>query len=191
MLSLLLARIAHTTALNDHDRELCAQAFEPFSLPKNNVTEAAGRVPGHLYFIATGYLRLYFAAESGAEATTHLGGPGEFLTPFLPFIHQQPAPESLASITAVAGLRVSWGRLRALIDASEAFKAFSLLIFEQAMGAAGQRANSLATRSAAQRYADLHAARPDLLLHVPVQYLASYLGIERESLSRIRRQAIR
>ena len=190
MLASLFAVIARTVALSEADQALCAQVFQPVAVPRNTVLEAAGAVPAHLYFIVDGYLRLYYQDERGDEATTALASGGEFLTPFLSFIHQRPATESLAAITACDVLRIAHPHLKQLIAASPAFQQFSLLIFEQAIAATAHRADSLATRAAGQRYRDLLAARPDLLLHVPVQYVASFLGIKPESLSRIRRQLI-
>ncbi len=190
MLSKLVAVIGQTVALGEQDQALCAQYFQSVSLRRSTVVETAHAVPQHLYFIADGFMRLYYADERGDEATTHLGAPNEFLTSFLSFIHQRKAMENLASITACQALRIARPHLVALIDASEAFKQFSLIIFEQAIAATERRANSLATPSAEQRYRQLLAARPDVLLHVPVQHVASFLGIKPESLSRIRRQAI-
>ncbi|GAA4361914.1 Crp/Fnr family transcriptional regulator [Hymenobacter saemangeumensis] len=190
MLPQLLDLISRSGNLSPADIALCERYFQPLAVKKNTVVQAAGTVPQYLYFLGTGYMRLYYADEQGSEITTHLGLPGDFLTPFLSFIHQQPAPESLAAITACEVLRIAHADLAALIAGSEAFKQFSLLIFEQAMGAAARRANSLATLSAEQRYRLLLAQHPAVLLHVPVQQLASYLGIKPESLSRIRRQVV-
>ena len=190
MLDNLLALIALTSPLSEVDAALCQQYFESATLRKNQVAEAGGSVPRYLYFVGTGYMRLFYPDERGNEVTTHLGLPQEFITPFLAFIHQQPAPENLAAITDCEVLRIRHANLAALIAASESFKQFSLLIFEQAMGAAARRANSLATLGAEQRYRQLLAQHPDVLLHVPVQLVASYLGIQPESLSRIRRQVI-
>ena len=190
MLSQLIDVISRTAALNERDIALCARAFQPVSFKKNTVVEAAGQVPQHVYFIAAGFMRLYYTDERGNEATTYFGAPNEFLTPFLSFIHQQQAPENLACITACEALRISRPAMAALIEASVAFKTFSVTIFEQAIAATGRRADSLATLNAEQRYRQLLAARPDLLLHVPVQHIASFLGIKPESLSRIRRQSI-
>jgi len=190
MLASLFAVIARTVALSEADQALCAQFFHPLAVPKNTVLEPADAVPTHLYFVVAGHLRLYYQDERGSEATTALASGGEFLTPFLSFIHQRPAAESLATITACDVLRIAHPHLKQLIAASAAFQQFSLLIFEQAIAVTARRADSLATRSASQRYQELLTTRPDVLLHVPVQHLASYLGIKPESLSRIRRQAI-
>jgi CRP-like cAMP-binding protein len=188
MLNQLLAALSQTSAFTEADTALCRQYFEFQTLKKGAVVEAAQQVPAHLYFVADGYMRLFYVDEQGDEVTTHLAGANEFLTPVLGFIHQQPATEALASITICKVLRITRPNLAALIEASEVFKKLSLGIFEKALAATEQRADSLATRSAAQRYHHLLAARPDVLLRVPVQHIASYLGMKSESLSRIRRQ---
>ncbi len=190
MLTSLIAVISRAVVLSEADEALCGQFFQPLAVPRNTVLAAAGAVPSHLYFVVDGYLRLFYQDERGDEATTTLASGNEFLTPFLSFIHQRPASESLASITACEVLRISHPHLKQLIEASAAFQQFSLLIFEQAIAATARRADSLATHSAAQRYQQLLADRPEVLLHVPVQQVASFLGIKPESLSRIRRQLI-
>jgi CRP/FNR family transcriptional regulator, anaerobic regulatory protein len=188
MLPALLAALARFGPVHATDETACRHYFKPLALRKNTVLEAAGQVPRHLYFINTGYLRLYYPLENGNEATTCIGSPGNFLTPFLSFVHERPALESLATVSASEVLRITRPELHSLIDTSAAFRAFSILIFEQAISVAEQRAYGLATRTATERYAHLLATRPEVLRHVPVHHIASYLGITPESLSRIRRQ---
>jgi CRP/FNR family transcriptional regulator, anaerobic regulatory protein len=77
-----------------------------------------------------------------------------------------------------------------LIDKSENFKKFSLIIFEQAIASGSKRADELATLNAEQRYIKLLEQQPEILQNIPIQYIASYLGIKPQSLSRIRRQII-
>ena len=50
--------------------------------------------------------------------------------------------------------------------------------------------NDLATLTAEQRYVKLVKESPNIIKHVPLKYIASYLGIKPESLSRIRREII-
>ena len=52
------------------------------------------------------------------------------------------------------------------------------------------RANDFATLTAEQRYKKLIAEQSQIVQNVPIQYIASYLGIKPQSLSRIRRQSI-
>jgi CRP-like cAMP-binding protein len=87
-------------------------------------------------------------------------------------------------------LRITNANLKKLIDESENFKKFSLIIFEQAIFSTANRANDLATLNAEQRYKKLIDKQPQLIQNIPIQYIASYLGMKPESLSRIRRQII-
>ncbi|RSK36077.1 Crp/Fnr family transcriptional regulator [Hymenobacter metallilatus] len=167
---------------------LCQQYFEPIVRGKNEVLEAAGKVPGYLYFLNRGYTRLFSTDENGRTSTSYIGVPGTFFTSFLSFVQQQPAPDTAVCATDCELLRITGPHLRALIQASEAFKQFSLLIFEQAMALTAARAHDLATRSAEQRYQKLLSEQPGILQHLAMQDIASYLGMQPESLSRIRRQ---
>ena len=52
--------------------------------------------------------------------------------------------------------------------------------------AAERRISSLLTSSAVQRYKDLSTQYPDIIQRVPLSYIASYIGITKETLSRVR-----
>ncbi|MGJ1348219.1 hypothetical protein [Sphingobacterium siyangense] len=74
---------------------------------------------------------------------------------------------------------------------SPAFKDFSVYVFQQALRYNEKRSKELATLTAEKRYLKLMAEQPDLLHNVPMQYIASFLGMNPKSLSRIRKQIIR
>ena len=87
-------------------------------------------------------------------------------------------------------MKILFRYLKKLIDESETFKQFSLIIFQQAMASTEMRANDLAILNAEQRYKKFITDKSSILQNVPVQYIASFLGMKPESLSRIRRQII-
>ncbi len=186
----LIEVIAKKVLLTDADKELCLKYFEPVTIAKNAVLEHQDKIPQYLYFVSAGFMRLFYADDNGAEATTYFGTPGDFIASFLSFINGTKAKESVACITDCEILRILKSDLAALISESDNFKQFSLIIFEQAIGAAEKRANDLATLNAEQRYRKLMEQQPEILQYVPIQYIASFLGIKPESLSRIRRQMI-
>jgi hypothetical protein len=65
------------------------------------------------------------------------------------------------------------------------------VIFEQSVATTQIRANDFATLTAELRYKKLIDNQPEIIQHVPIQYIASYLGIKPQSLSRIRKQIIK
>ena len=185
---LLFETIAQTEPTTFADQDLCRAYFEPQSYHKNTLLEPQDRKPQYLYFVGSGFMRLFYNNEEGNEVTTHLATPRNFVASYLSFIHEKPATENLATVTDCEVLRIARPNLAAIIDQSDTFKKFSIIIFEHAIAAGQARADNLATLSAEARYRKLLADQPEILRNVPVQYIASYLGIKPQSLSRIRRQ---
>lgn len=190
MLRNLIATISKTVVPNEADIALCEQYFEPISILKNTILEEQGKIPEYLYFINTGYVRLFYYDDQGDEIITNLSAEGSFIASFLSFINGFRAKENVECITDCELLRIAKPNLKKLIDSSENFKEFSLIIFQQAIVLAEIRANDLATLNAEQRYKKFIANQSSILQNVPVQYIASFLGMKPESLSRIRRQII-
>jgi CRP/FNR family transcriptional regulator, anaerobic regulatory protein len=190
MLENLFREISKKIILNTEDKTLCSAYFEVVSFSRNTILDEQDKVPQFLYFIVSGYMRLFYYDENGDEVTTYLTSPNGFIASFLSLVHQKPATENVECITDCQLLRISRANLILLIDKSENFKKFSLVIFEQVIALSQIRANDLATLTAELRYKKMIQEQPQLLQNVPVQYIASFLGIKPQSLSRIRRQII-
>jgi len=174
--------------LNAEDEKLCEAYFEPLQFTKNEIVQEENKIPKHLYFLNKGFMRLFYYDDNGDEVTTLIASPNRFITSFLEFIHEKKAKFNLECITDCEVLRIERSQLVKLIEESENFKKFSLVIFEQAISYTQIRANDLATLTAELRYKKLFTEQPEIIQNVPIQYIASYLGIKPQSLSRIRRQ---
>jgi len=184
----LIQLISKSAELSDSERELCIQYFEPVLYPKNRVIEEEGKVPQHLYFVISGFVRLFHYNDKGDEVTTHINCPPGFITSYSNFANQSKSDENLECITECELLRITKSDLDLLIQESSAFKDFSFLVFQQSLSYNEKRAKELATLTAEQRYLKLMDEHPELLHNVPMQYIASFLGMNPKSLSRIRKQ---
>jgi CRP/FNR family transcriptional regulator, anaerobic regulatory protein len=187
MFDKLLQTISQKVSFSPEDIVLCEKYFEPISYSKNQIIEEQDKLGEHLYFINSGFMRLFYYDENGDENTTFFTNYGGFIASFLSFVQGVNAKENVECITDCDLLRIKKTDLRTLIDSSENFKQFSLLIFEKAMASSEIRANDLATLSAEQRYKKLLETQPEVLQNAPIQYIASFLGIKPQSLSRIRK----
>jgi CRP/FNR family transcriptional regulator, anaerobic regulatory protein len=174
--------------LSAEDIEYCRSFFQYQQIGKNTIVEEEGKKPQALYFIANGFMRLFYYDDQGDEVTTLISTRATFITPFLNFIHQTPSTENVETITDCEVYSIKRDEIMQLIESNEGFKKFSLVIFEQSMALNQNRANDLATLSAEQRYLKLLNTQPEIVQNVPIQYIASYLGIKPQSLSRIRKQ---
>lgn len=184
----LIQLISVRTQLSDVERELCIQYFEPVLYPKNIVIEEEGKVPQYLYFVVSGFVRLFHYNDKGDEVTTHINCPPGFITSYSNFTNQTRSDENLECITDCELLRITKTDLDLLTQKSPAFKDFSFFVFQKSLSYNEKRAKELATLTAEKRYLKLMTEHPELLHNVPMQYIASFLGMNPKSLSRIRKQ---
>ncbi len=184
----LVDSISRDFPVSQHDRDLCKTYFTEVTFPKNTIIEDAGKIPRYLYFIVSGFVRLFHHHENGDEITTHINCPPGFITSYSAFINQVKSHDALQCITGCDLLRISKPDLELLTHQSAVFKDFSIRVFQQSLAYHEQRSAELATLPADQRYKKLLEHHPDIIRHVPIQYIASFLGMKPESLSRIRRQ---
>ncbi|ETZ23078.1 Crp/Fnr family transcriptional regulator [Pedobacter sp. V48] len=174
--------------LSKADIDLIVHYFEPVLFPKNRIIEEAGKVPKYLYYIVSGYLRLFYYDETGDEITTHINCPPGFFTSYLSFVNETKSNDNVECITECELLRITRTDLEKLTFNSAAMKDFSIHVFQQSISYNETRSMELATLSAEQRYQKLIENYPGILHNVPITYIASFLGMKPESLSRIRRK---
>lgn len=187
----LLNLISQTAALTDSDKELCKKYFEPVFFSKNLIIEHEDTVPKYLYFVVSGFMRLFYYNNSGDEITTHINCSLGFLTSYTNFINQTKSNENVECITECELLRIAKIDLDFLIQNSLAFKDFNIWVLQQSITYNENRSKDLATLTAEQRYKKLIDNYPEIAYNVPLQYIASFLGMNPKSLSRIRKQMIK
>ena len=187
----LIQLISEHTTLSELERALCVQYFEPLLFPKNSILEEEGKIPTYLYFIVSGFVRLFHYNENGDEVTTHINCPPGFITSYSNFSNSQQSDENLECITACELLRITKPNLDLLSKQSDSFKDFSIFVFQESLSYNENRSKELATLTAEKRYLKLIENYPEMLRHVPMQYIASFLGMNPKSLSRIRKQIIK
>jgi CRP-like cAMP-binding protein len=128
-------------------------------------------------------MRLFYYDQNGEEQTTFLCSQNGFIASFSSLINQTKATENVECITDCELLKISFVNAKQLVDKSEIFKNFFLLMFEKSI--------SLASLNADQRYQKMIDQQAHFIQNIPLQYIASYLGIKPQSLSRIRKQVIK
>lgn len=170
------------------DQEICRKYFKPFIAKKDTLIAKAGTVHQYHNFIVSGYMRNYHLDEQGEEITSDLNDGPRFFTSYTHFANRTPSNENLHCLTDCELLRIE----RADVDISAQLGTtqleYSLLILQQHLEKQNQRAIDFTKLSAEQRYLKLMHNQPNILQNVPLKYIASYLGINPGSLSRIRKE---
>lgn len=191
MIEQLFELIKTTVALSERDQALCRQYFEPVYHERKTLLEQPGRVPKYLYYIVSGYMRLFHCDEQGNEVTTHLNCQHNFFSDYQHFSSQTISVAAIECITDCELLRITRQDLELLTGQSSVLKDFSIWVLQQSVIYNEERARDLARLSAEERYFKLLREQPGILQHVPLQYIASFLGMNAKSLSRIRKNIIR
>lgn len=187
----LLEKILSTGKPTDEDIDLIEKKFTAISAARNSVLEEQDKIPKYLYFINSGFMRLFYYDDNGEEQTTFLGSQTSFIASFSSLINQTKSTENVECVTDCELLTISFVDAKQLVEKSEIFKNFFLVIFEKSISLATLRANDLALLNAEQRYQKMMEQQPHFIQNIPLQYIASYLGIKPQSLSRIRKQFIK
>lgn len=182
--------IADMVRIDKFDQHLIREVFEPVSFRKSHVLVSSGAVARYMYFINSGYLRLYHIDGEGREVTNHINCPMGFMTAFNSYISQTRSHEVFECITDCKLLRVTRDDLEELLKHNQRWSEFGKIIYEEVIRYNEQKVKDLVSLTARERYFNLIDKFPDIVQHVPLQYIASFIGIKPESLSRIRREII-
>jgi len=171
----------------EYDRQLCRQYFEPVVFPKSTIIEKAGKIPGHQYFIISGYLRNFHLSKKGNEVTTDMNNGPRFFTSYPNFMNRTVSNENIECITKCELLRVNRDDVDILYQKGLSIKDYTMKILQYFLEEEKKRMKEMSTLPAEQRYEKFIKKHPNIIQNVPLKYIASYLGIRPESLSRIRR----
>ncbi|GGH10248.1 Crp/Fnr family transcriptional regulator [Pedobacter zeae] len=146
-----------------------------------------GEVWKSMCFVVSGCFRLYRFDQKGIDHTVRFGIENWWMTDTESFNHQTPSNyniEALSSSTVIIWGKNDWEQLLVTISA---FKQFYDRLNASAYETSQQRIFSLISGSAEERYLEFQRAYPNVFNKVPLHMVASYLGISRETLSRIRK----
>ncbi|MGE8431969.1 MULTISPECIES: Crp/Fnr family transcriptional regulator [Chryseobacterium] len=186
----LLQYIGSEHNFSQEETEAVKRYFEPVKFSRNKIIEEAGKIPGYLYYIVSGYLRLFYTDQNGNEVTTHINCPPGFFTSYSHFINETISEDYVECITDCELLRITKKDLDNLVRESQTMKDFSISVFQQSIAYNENRSRELSVLNAEERYLKLIKDYPEIIQNVPIQYIASFLGMKPESLSRIRRKII-
>lgn len=153
---------------------------------KDLLTE--GEISKYLYFITRGCLRSYKVDSDGAEHVMQLVVEDHWIGDLFSLTTQTPGQLNIEAIEDSEVMLLPYGELEKLYDQVPSLERFSRKLYQKAYVTAQQRINDSRSFTAEERYRELIKSTPHLAQRVPLIYIASYLGITPESLSRIRKQ---
>ncbi|MBS7563011.1 Crp/Fnr family transcriptional regulator [Mucilaginibacter sp. Bleaf8] len=172
---------------NAEEWEAFANIVQVKQLRKKQLLLEKGQTCNFIAFINTGVIREY-SFQNGKETTVDFVSDNQFITDYQSFIMKTPTIQYLEALTDVDLLILRKEGINSLFDKYKVWERFGRLIIERVFcGVEAKRKKIIATTHEEQ-YRDFAAAYPQIVQQVPQYYIASYLGVTPEHLSRIRKK---
>ncbi|HJY11463.1 MAG TPA: Crp/Fnr family transcriptional regulator [Flavobacterium sp.] len=156
-------------------------------LKKGDLLLTENQVCNEIVFIKSGILRSYFFNHQGDEITNCFAFESEFMASFSSFITQEIAEENIQALANTELQVISRENLEKLYKSSIHWQEIGRKLTEMEHVRLQKRMISFQKLSGTQRYEELYQNHKKYLQLIPLQYLASYLGVTPRHLSRIRK----
>ncbi len=172
-------------ALGEEALHAVKESFTEVVLAKNEYLVTEGKTCRHMYFLQQGALRGFYQLED-KEITHWFAFENDFVTSFHSFITQQPAVENIQLLEGSILWSISKERLNDLLNRFSEIERLVRIVYENYYIRLEERFVNAQFKTAAERYQQLLEQLPHIIERVPLGYIASYLGISPETLSRVR-----
>lgn len=185
MLHLLREHIEKTVTLTEDEFSFISSQFEIKYYKKNDFLITSGYDVKYCYFVTKGLLKLVYDDEGGKQHIVAFAMEDWWESDFLAYYTKSKATMSLQCLEDTQVLCLPLEGYHALCSGLPKMEHFLLQKANAGHISAQQRILSFLTSSASQRYNQLLKKYPALFQRVPKTQLASYLGVSRETLSRL------
>jgi CRP-like cAMP-binding protein len=173
--------------LSEKDWEFIASKLVKRTFSKKSIIVNVGEKEHYLSFIKKGIVRTYIPRDLD-DITMEFAFEGKFVSAYMFFLTQQPSKYQLEALTDTILWSVSYDDLQKIYKETEMGNVLGRLTIENLFLKKSIRNLALLTLSAEDRYLDLFEEQPEILQLIPLKYIASYIGITPQALSRIRKR---
>src|SRR5690606_28296792 len=157
---------------------------------KGEIVLEKGKISNKYYIIESGIFRSFTYDYNGNEITTELTSSGEFIIEVSSLFQRIPSEENIVALTDGVVWKLDYEVFQELFHKIEGLREWGRSWMSNQLFISKQKAIEIRTKGTAERYLALLNERPEIILQVPLKYIASYLGVTDTSLSRIRKEII-
>ena len=180
--------IENYTQVSQSHWEIISKCFEYREIEKNQIILQEGEICKHLYFLETGLLR-YFINTDGNEITKFFTYAPYCFTSQVSFNNKKPATENIQTIEKSIIWQITLELCNKLYQL-ESWNTFARKITQEVQFFTENILEEMQSQTAESRYSKILNEDAELTNRISLKYLASFLGIAPQSLSRIRKKII-
>ena len=189
MTTQIIQSIKSLVPLNTDEEQAFLQILEVKKYNKKDFLLQEGKICNKVSFINNGCMRLFYNVE-GVENTVQFFFGDSWYTDYASFLTGQPTLENMQALETCKVVQFKKEDLYKLFDQFPIFDRVGRVMAENAFLSLSLLNKMLTNEEPQQRYLNLMKQRPDVVEKIPQHYIASYLGVKPESLSRIRKRIL-
>ena len=175
-------------AFTDFELSQYASKLKFTDLKKKDFFLQAGETQKFLGFVTSGLIRSFYIDKDGNERTVGFYPEGDYATHYPAFITQNPSKYSIQCLEPTIFACLSFEDLQWVYGQSQNFERYGRLVAEEVLKRQQGRIESFVFQTAEERYLHFMERFPSLFNRISLSHLCSFLGIERQSLTRIRQK---
>ena len=186
-MNLLVQTIKSYIPFSPADEAVAHKLFHRKEYKKGAHLLTAGEICRHLIFIESGLVR-YYINKGDQEQTNYFNKEGDFVCNYMSFLPQKPSMVSIQALEDCVAWLISFDGLQQFYKEVEYGERFGRLGLEAVYVNVIAQIASIYTDTPEIRYKNFLRNYPAIVQRVPQYYIASYVGVKPQSLSRIRKR---
>ncbi len=175
-------------SLTSQELSIIQSYFKEEKLSKNEIFTSSGEICNRLSVVKSGILRVFALTANGKEITQWLSTKDFFLTEVMGFFFNQPNRWTIQAFTDVELLSISKADYLKLCQEFPKWIEIEKQFIIKCFAMMEERVFSHLSMTAEERYNQYFEQNKELFHQVPLQYIASVLGMSPETFSRIRKR---
>jgi CRP-like cAMP-binding protein len=183
----LINYIQSKTVITQTEIDLLEKHFVSEEVPAHKCLLKAGKVERYIYFLDTGIVKGYQNID-GKLVIQHLVSDHDFFTSLESFMTEAPSVDYYETITDCRLVKISKPDFDLLLSETNFLAIIVKEVTNAHLSCKLERVKDFQVLTAKERYVKFVDQYPKLALSVSVDNIASFLGMEPQSLSRIRKQ---
>ncbi|WP_298536096.1 Crp/Fnr family transcriptional regulator [uncultured Algibacter sp.] len=183
----LIENINTYISLNEDEISQLKRSIEKKTYKKNEIIFTEGKVSNKIYFVINGCVRLFYNVE-GKDKTAFFYTEGQFICAGESYTFNIPAIENYQAVEQTDVYIFTKSRIDKLLSKVPKMEVIARIATENELITCQKVIASFVTKSAEERYKNLLNKQGELFLRVPQRYIASFLGVSPETLSRIKKR---
>lgn len=162
-----------------------AAIWHPYNARRKTILTKAGETERYLYFVLEGVQRGFYLHDDGREATIVFSYPFSFSGIADSFLIQQPSRFFLETLTGSSFIRTEYRQVNELLLRYPNFQTCMFKALSYTFAGVLERQIEVQCFSAEEKFRALFKRSPHVLQLIPHKYLASYLGIDATTFSKL------